>query len=183
MKKKAGKRYPSGGRKISDRERLDAQRETEWETKLPVLEKRCDMLGWRKTYENLQKVDKYGTAWGLYFLGGLLNRRRFEAADQFAVLRRDYVIAEGLPSETAPCASWEARTARSPTSEPSRADLVKVATYKALRGAIAPLHEAAAIDLVIGQGYSDAQILFDALDEIADVLKLPGFDRVLTGGG
>lgn len=167
-----GRKRKQGRRERNGQLQRPSAAETAWETKRPVLEKRCDQLGWARTVENLRRVDKYGTFWGLYFLGGLLNERQHEAADQFAVLRREYLLSTGLPSDTSSGSSWGDATGPSPMLDPSDADIRKVAAYRDMARHLGPDSVFAILDLVTGEGVIDAALLLGALDEVADYLRL-----------
>ncbi len=161
-RRKPGKRYKNGQRV---KPTADERRETDWETKRPVLERVCRQVGLDPDkIEDLKRADKFGgTVWGKVYLAGAINRSQFEAADRFAVLRHEYLIAKGLPSENAKGADLMAIGGKSNRDEPTASQRRVMAEYAALPLVLVPIVQA-----FTAGGMVDMGRLRAALDKLAE---------------
>ena len=163
--------------------------ETEWMVKLPALERRCHQLGWRPTVhtgmsdlegrpvltftiEQLKQADKFGgTVWGMAYLGGKITRLQFEAADEFAVLRRSSLFAQGAPSETPQGGSVMAVDCRGHGSTSGDYGQHAVDTYNAMVGFMGGLWEHNVIRFCIGEPCSLSHVR-TGLDRAAEFFQI-----------
>ncbi len=146
-----------------------AQRETAWQVKLPVLERRCNELGWRLTHENLRQVDKFGgTVWGMMLLAGDIDRRQFEAMEWFATVRANYLRAIDAPPDTPRGASYGGATGASLIAEnEDRARMARRAYEGAVRALRFRRHHYALVALANEQRV-EIKFVKPALRRIAD---------------
>ena len=75
------------------------QVQNDWAIMAPVLTKRCSVLGWEPTQENMRRVRGHegGTTWGLLYLVGAITREQYETAIAFAILRADWLRSIAAP--------------------------------------------------------------------------------------
>lgn len=145
--------------------------ETEWQVKLPTLERRCRQFRMTETIENLRKADKFGgTEWGAAYLRGLITRKQFEAADEFALLRRRYILALGAPPETPAGASDMAVDGRGHKTLTDYGQ-TDIATYNALVALMGGPEEMNVIWFNVGEPYVLGRVR-DGLDRAAEFFQI-----------
>lgn len=165
-RRKAGPREPNG------RLQRASAGETAWQAKLPVLLKRCELLGWSPSLDALKAADRYGGTFpGFCYLKGALNLRQYEAAEAFAKARTAYLRAIDAPAETPAVASYGGTGGRNLAPERPERDRAAIAAYGAILDAAFPW-DRAALHMIVHSQITDIGAVCDALDAIANHLRL-----------